>query len=304
MGAWSAALIRQLVLRGIPVILCADDYGLRDDIDEAILDLCAAGKLTAVSCMAALERCEADTLRRLLRHEAVVDVGLHLCLTDEGLAWSTGAHSQTHGNRAPSYGGLLKASLTGRVRPDKCRQEIAAQYGLFVNKCGRSPDHIDGHLHAHQLPGVRQGLLEFVLSLPPERRPYIRNTAMPMRSLWKGGLPWAKASLIGAFGTVMKERLRKAGVGTNHGFAGVYDFRNWRCYPGYLPRFTACLTKPTGILVVHPGREEDWRRQEYATLKEFAFTSGSLNRFEERRSRNGPNHGTEGTATRAMPLPR
>src|SRR4051812_45503662 len=39
------------VTRPIPMILCADDYGLSHDIDRAILDLCRAGRLTAVSCM-------------------------------------------------------------------------------------------------------------------------------------------------------------------------------------------------------------------------------------------------------------
>ena len=286
------------------MILCADDYGLRGDIDDAIVDLCAAGKLTGVSCMAAVERLGADAMKRLLQHQAVVDIGLHLCLTDEGLAWSAGAHTESPGGCAPSFSSLLKAALTGRVNPQRIRREIAAQYNLFLSKGGRSPDHIDGHLHVHQLPGVREGLLEFVLSLPPEKRPYIRNTAMPMQSLWKSGLPWAKAFLIGVLGTAMKARLSKAGVATNQGFAGVYDFRKWRQYPGYLPGFASCLVEPRGILVVHPGREADWRRQEYCTLKEFAFPSGSLNRFEEEPTRTEPNHRTGGTPTRAIPFPR
>jgi len=99
-----------------------------------------------------------------------------------------------------------------------------------------------------------------------------------------------------------ESELSKAGVATNQGFAGVYDFRKWRQYPGYLPGFASCLVEPRGILVVHPGREADWRRQEYYTLKEFAFPSGSLNRFEERPTRTEPNHRTGGTPTRAIPF--
>jgi hypothetical protein len=33
---------------------------------------------------------------------------------------------------------------------------------------------------------------------------------------------------------------------------------------------------------VHPGGKEDWRRQEFATLREFKFTSGTLHRFQDR----------------------
>jgi chitin disaccharide deacetylase len=65
------------------VILCADDYGLSQDIDEAILDLCRAGKLTAVSCMAALQQFSPDSLSQLPHCERAVDIGLHLCLTHQ-----------------------------------------------------------------------------------------------------------------------------------------------------------------------------------------------------------------------------
>ena len=33
------------------LILCADDFGLTDGISEAILDLAASGRVSAVSCM-------------------------------------------------------------------------------------------------------------------------------------------------------------------------------------------------------------------------------------------------------------
>jgi hypothetical protein len=77
----------------------------------------------------------------------------------------------------------------------------------------------------------------------------------------------------------MSARLRAAGLRTNNGFAGIYDFREWRRYPEYFPRFVACLSTRNGILVVHPGSRDDWRKQEFTTLREFAFAAGALNRF-------------------------
>src|SRR6266536_4724549 len=70
------------------MIVCADDYGLRDDINEAILELAGLRKLSAVSCLVALDRCGSGTMKKLLRHDAALDIGLHLCLTDEGLPLS------------------------------------------------------------------------------------------------------------------------------------------------------------------------------------------------------------------------
>ena len=285
------------------MIVCADDYGLRDDIDEAILELCLRGKLTAVSCMVAFERCTSDTLTRLRQHEAHVDLGLHLCLTNEGLTRSLVPPTPGLIADPPSYPRLLKTAFTGRVPPRRIRDEVAMQYELFLTKCGRAPNHIDGHLHVHQLPGVRDGLLDFVLSLPPERRPYIRNTALPLPNLWRNRLPWLKAALVAAFGSRMKVKLRAAGVATNQGFAGVYDFRQYNRYPGYLPRFVNCLVEPTGILVVHPGKNENWRQQEYAALDNFAFPAGSPNRFGDAWRETPTRHGAAGLETKAMPFP-
>ena len=77
----------------------------------------------------------------------------------------------------------------------------------------------------------------------------------------------------------MQRKLRAAGVSTNQGFAGIYDFQNWRNYGAYLPRFVACLPEPNGILVVHPGFDEDWRRAELEALFGFTFAEGMPNRF-------------------------
>ena len=262
------------------MIVCADDYGLRDDINRAILELCASGRLSAVSCMAGLERCAPGPMAELLVYQRSVDVGLHLCLTDEGLPLCASPARGGAMEPLPSFGVLLRRALLGQVRPREMARLISAQYELFVTKCQRRPDFIDGHLHAHQLPGVREGLLEFVLSLPKADRPYVRNTHLPLRELWRRRLPWVKAAFIGAFGARMQKQLRAAGAATNEGFAGIYDFGKWRQYPEYLPRFTACLRSPNSLLVVHPGGNEDWRRQEFAALRGFPFATGMPNRLQ------------------------
>src|SRR5262249_43449486 len=96
------------------MIVCADDYGLSDGIDEAILDLCRRGKLTAVSCMVGLERCSAESMAPLCELKSSVDIGLHLCLTYVGLpfsessVWPGGQPPQL-----PSFPKLLARSYLG-----------------------------------------------------------------------------------------------------------------------------------------------------------------------------------------------
>jgi hypothetical protein len=258
------------------MIICADDFGLREDIDRAILELCALGKLSAVSCMVLFKRCDPKVLSGLLAHQAKVDIGLHLCLTDEGLPLALPLTA----DKLPKFKSLFQRAMLGRINPQDIFRQISVQYELFVAECGRSPSHIDGHLHAHQLPGVRAVLADFVRSLPPEHRPYVRNTRISIGAIRRQKLPWIKAAIIGEFGRRMQSALRAAKVPTNEGFTGIYDFKQWRRYPGYLPKFADGLHKPNGILVVHPGLEENWRRQEFESLRNLVLMDGRLNRFQ------------------------
>jgi hypothetical protein len=258
------------------MIVCADDYGMGEDIDRAILELCSSNRLSAVSCMVALERCGRDVLKPLLELKAGVDIGLHFCIADETLTALENKKS------LPAFGTIFRQSLLGQIRANEIRSEIAAQYELFLKKCGRPPDYIDGHLHAHQLPGIREGLIEFVSTLPAKSRPYIRNTCEPVKNLRKHRLPWLKAAFIGGFGARMQSELRSADISTNDGFAGIYDFKNYRHYPEYFPGFAACLQRKNGILVVHPGHIENWRRSEFEFLRDSSSAFGTPNRFQSR----------------------
>jgi predicted glycoside hydrolase/deacetylase ChbG (UPF0249 family) len=268
------------------MIICADDYGMRRDIDEAILELCRDGRLTAVSCMVALKRCDSGTMAELVGTRAQMEratdssasigppvrpqIGLHLTFTYEPAEMEplrvgllrVGLYRP----RLPEFGELLRRSLTRRLNLSEVRVDIGTQYELFVQKCGSPPDFIDGHLHSHQLPGIREALIEFVLSLPTEQRPYIRNTAMPLRELRKRDLPWLKAAGIGFFGRRMAQALEAAGLKTNDRFAGIYDFDKGEAYERYFKSFAAAAG-PNGILVVHPGKTDVWRLREFETLK-------------------------------------
>jgi len=255
------------------MIICADDYGMRADIDRAILELCHEDKLSAVSCMVLFERCDATLMEKLRELEAWVDIGLHFCLTNENLPLSPPLDK----TKLQGFKTLFRRALFRSLKREDVTSLLAAQYDLFVQKAGRPPDYIDGHLHAHQLPVVAEALAHFVRRLPANRRPYVRNTRLSTRVLRQQNLPSLKAGFIGSFGRRLEQRLHAAGVPTNDGFSGIYDFKEWARYPEFFPKFAACLPGKNGILVTHPGFDEDWRRSEFETLKKYA---GNLNRFQ------------------------
>lgn len=254
------------------MIICADDYGMRADIDRAILQLCDTGKLTAVSCMVLFERCDAAAMEKIRAHESRVDLGLHFCLTNENLPLSAPLDKTT----LPEFGKLFRRALLRRLSREEISALLSAQYELFVKKSGRTPDYIDGHLHSHQLPVVADALVDFVSQLPAEKRPYVRNTRLCTKELRRQKLPSLKAGFIGKFGRRLEQKLHSAGIATNSSFSGIYDFKAWSRYPEFFPKFAACLPEQNGILVTHPGFDEDWRRSEFETLEKFP---GGANRF-------------------------
>ena len=261
------------------MIVCADDFGLAPDINRAIIELAEAGRVTAVSVMAALPSVASRDIRPLLELGGKIDLGLHLTLTPDKGAMPTRPSTIAPGGRFHTYGSLVFQSMSGQINSSDCAAEITAQYNLFVEKTGRPPDFIDGHKHVHQFAGIREGLLKFVQTLPKDARPYVRNTNADFMEILKLRMSFIKQIVIATPGGVMKERLKGEGILTNDGFAGVYDFRLSANYPVFLRRFVKRLAgRANGLLMAHPGLDEPWRRAEYEGLRE-ADCLGRVSRF-------------------------
>ncbi|MFD2272715.1 ChbG/HpnK family deacetylase [Undibacterium arcticum] len=116
---------------------------------------------------------------------------------------------------------------------------------LFEAGLGRVPDFIDGHQHVHQLPVVRELLLELVQTRYAGQRMWIRNT-LPATPRWRG-----KAQILKRLGGAhLARRLEQSGLATNRGFGGVYGFDT----DDYASRFEQWLTaaQPGMLLMCHP----------------------------------------------------
>jgi len=197
-----------------------------------------------------------------------VDVGLHLDLTERPLTVAARPLKQ-----------VIAASLTGTIDRRSTRHEIDAQLDAFEQAMGRAPAFVDGHQHVHQLPGVRQALLD----------------ALSQR--YAGALPWLRSTRSGAGGTgqslgdAIKARgietlgargfagsASRLGFGLNGRLWGVYDFRGDA--DRYLARMHAWLSASrTGdLFMCHPSMADSAtdviaiaRRTEFAVLSGVAF---------------------------------
>lgn len=258
------------------MIVCGDDFGLSEDVNHAILDLAGQRRLSAVSCLVTLPDCDAASVRMLRAFRGGIDLGLHLLLAPPGMSEREPAVALDTDARFRS---LLRASLLGRLEREAVAKSLAGQYGQFVERFGFPPDFIDGHRHVHQLPVVRDIVVAFTTRLPSADRPYIRNSFMPLAKIVRQGVAFWKCWSIAGFGRTLRTRLWAAGLATNDGFGGIYDYRSWRKYPRFLSRFAHCMESGNGILMTHPGRVEGWRQNEYESLKAFEFPGGPPVRF-------------------------
>ena len=218
------------------IALCADDYAQHSGIDEAVCALLAQQRLSAVSCMSTAprwQRASAPRLREVSAGQRCADIGLHLNLTE------------TFGHGTASLPALVVKACLRRIDLGAMRTDFARQFDAFEAGMGCAPDFIDGHQHVHQLPAVRDALLELVDRRYGKRKPWVRNT---LASAGAGSPKQALLMLLG--GRALARRLAKNAIPTNAGFGGVYGF-DTDDYAGRFDQWLAHARDGT-LLMCHP----------------------------------------------------
>ena len=242
-----------------PVILCADDYGLAAGVSRGIIELAEAGRISATSAIVTFPRWPEDA-RRLADIRPRISVGLHIMLT---LGRAVGPMPRlAPDGLLPSVGALVRKSLLRQIEPEEVRAEVTRQLDRFERATGFLPDHIDGHQHAHALPGVRQGVLEALAARFGQVKPLVRDPGDAVLAILRRGGEKAKALAITGLSFGFGTAARARGFPVNRGFSGVSAFDTSIPYANEL---TSAL-RTTGtrhIVMCHPGHpDEELRRIE------------------------------------------
>jgi predicted glycoside hydrolase/deacetylase ChbG (UPF0249 family) len=229
-----------------PIVLCADDYAIAPGVSRAILALIDDGRLSATSCLAVSPFWpeHADWLRA---RAARADIGLHLALTDLRPLGSMPLLAP--GGKLPPLRRLLRIALAGGLDRDEIAAEIDRQIDRFAVALGRPPDFIDGHLHVHQLPTVRDIVVDRLRGMPSA---YLRVCDEPLAAILRRGTAAARAAVISLLGRGLRRRAVRLGIAANCRFAGVRSFAERQPYRELFRGFIAGA--PDGLLVMcHPG---------------------------------------------------
>jgi predicted glycoside hydrolase/deacetylase ChbG (UPF0249 family) len=239
--------------------VCADDFGLDPKVNASALALARLGRVSAISCMvgAPFWRSGAVELRTL--DSAKTDAGLHLDLTQHPL----------HAPLRRSLPEWILRSHSGTLDALRLRLEIDAQLDAFVSEMQHPPAFVDGHEHVHQLPGVRDVLLEVLAARG--FRPWLRSTRRP-----PGSAP-LKARLIEALGAAGLERKAQAqGLRQNRRLLGVYAFDSEPAIYLRSMRHWLAVVADGDLLMCHPASAPcDFAPHGVARCREYELLAGT-----------------------------
>lgn len=236
-----------------PFILCADDFAMTPGVSRAIVELLAAGRISATSAMT--NRPHWRKLGSDLQPFAgKADLGLHLNLTC-GVPLGPMPKLAPSGS-LPALSDLMRiAAVPGPARAE-IALEIERQLDAFENRLGRAPDFVDGHQHVHVLPGIRGALMAALAKRYPAGSLYLRNSAdTPRRILARGG-PVRKALVVAGLAAGFARQAKRAALPVNDSFAGFSDFD---ARTGFASAFAGYLRAPGKVHLVmcHPGFVDD-----------------------------------------------
>ena len=168
---------------------------------------------------------------------------------------------------------------TGRAGDGTARAEIAGeisrQLDAFEQHFGRAPDFVDGHQHAHVLPGIRRALLDALTVRYPAGSVYLRDPSDSVAAIRARGIAIGKALTVAGLATGLHRAAARRGVPTNRGFSGVSPFDPRRDFAADLEAFLI-QPGPSHLVMCHPGFVDDTlvaldpltdqREREYAFL--------------------------------------
>jgi len=235
---------------GARLIVNADDFGLSEAVNRAVIQAHENGIVTSTSIMAGGAAFEHAAV--LAARCPMLDVGVHLTLTEQRpVADSVPSLVGTDGMFAPHATDLAKRCLRGRIALGDVHKELDAQIRR-VRTYGLRPTHLDGHQHVHVLPGIARVVASLArahgisaVRVPTERpRGYMLEDPRNIKRL-------AEQIALGLLGALSPLRhLRRVDRFVGFYFGGRLNEQNLRTLLERLP------PSKTVELMCHPGLED------------------------------------------------
>jgi chitin disaccharide deacetylase len=238
------------------LIVNADDFGLTQGVNRAIVEAHDHGVVTSATLMANGRAFE-DAIQRA-KSAARLSLGCHVVLVD-GLPVLDAGKTPTLSNQKARDGRFDESlnrfalrAVSGRIHADEIEAEAAAQIRK-LQAAGIAVSHLDTHKHTHIFPQVLRPLLRAARAcgVTAVRNPFGRlhlSILVKRPSLWK---QYTKVMALSRLGTSFRRSVADAGLLTPDGTVGIVatgalDGRLFGSIVDSLP-------EGTWELVCHPG---------------------------------------------------
>lgn len=255
-------------------IFCADDFGMSHAIDTGIIRLAEQGRLSATSCLSEGPTFSANAPALV---QTGIQLGLHLNFTEALSRQAVASPSAKTQEFYLPLSALIRNAYLRRLDRGVVTEQIRRQLDRFEAVFGRRPDFVDGHQHVHQLPVIRDLLLDILKQRYHQvGLPWLRNTRS-IKLVGPAAKYRAKAAIIQGLGSsTTARRAVRDGFRGNARFAGVYDFQGGET--AYRALLSAWIPQmgDHDLLMCHPAAYADSQdpmgNQRFA---EFRVLSGS-----------------------------
>jgi len=243
------------------LIINADDFGLAEDVNQAIIQGHQSGCITSTSLMPTGAAVEGAV--QLAKDVPTLGVGVHLTLVAEKPVLSPDkvpSLVDENGYFFADHMVFIKKYLCGNIDMAELRLECEAQIER-VESFGIVPTHLDSHQHLHVLPKIMS------LCLDLAKRHHIEKMRIPAEGYtFSGGYPATKGRMLAKCGlTFLAERARlkakQAKIAVpDHFFGMVAGGHMQECY---LQNILAALPTGTSEIMMHPGLHSELLAKQY-----------------------------------------
>lgn len=234
-------------------VMCADDFALTAGVSRGILELLAAGRISATGAMTNRPHWRVFA-PELMAFSGKADLGVHLNLTcAEPLGVMA---SLAPDGRFPALGTLARAAVTSRHACMEIGGEIRRQLDAFEDAAERAPDFVDGHQHVHALPGIRGQVIEAIRSRYPAGTVYLRDPSDKAAAILRRNVATGKALAVAAMACGLAGQAKAAFIPVNQGFSGFSAFDPARDFAADMAHSLESLGR-RHLVMCHPGHVDD-----------------------------------------------
>jgi chitin disaccharide deacetylase len=203
------------------LLVNADDFGLTEGTNRAIIDAHRTGIVTSTSLLA--NGYAFDHAVKLAHENPSLGIGVHLTLTEGPpvTGRDPGLHLDSNGHFPLSNQPFARDLIAARLQRDAIRREFEAQIRKVI-AAGITPTHVDGHKYIHLLPGIAGIVADLArkMGIPVMRVPH-RIADLPSAFARSARIPGMLILL--AMGILAYRKARRAGLRMSDRVIGFID---------------------------------------------------------------------------------